>query len=209
MEVVLEDDATPLVMIIGTTLRRAATDPALARRAEGLKGVFALKSEKDPQAVTMRFDGGRVALSRGVAPDADVVVTVDLDNMSGPDAAKPKVHGALRHPKFALDVSKLLDAPAKPWPELARAFWAFAGEYPGMPESLRIVGLDDGTTLDLGTGAPVYEIHGTAAALTSIFGGGSVFGQDLLDGKVYAIGSMKHASILTGRSIEWTMRGAS
>jgi hypothetical protein len=209
MEVVLEDDATPLVMIIGTTLRRATADPALARRAEGLKGVFAVKSANDLQAVTMRFAGGRVALSRGVAPDANVVATVDLDNMSGPDAAKPKVRGALRHPKFALGVSKLLDAPLQPWPELARAFWAFAGAYPGMPESLRIVGLDDGTTVDLGAGAPVYEIHGDAAALGSIFGGGSVFGQDLLDGKVYAIGSMKHASILTGRSIEWTLRGAS
>ncbi len=207
MEFVLENDAAPIVMIIGTALRRATADPALARRAEALHGVFALKSAKDPQAVTLRFAEGRVVLSRGVAPDADVVATVDLDNMSGPDAPKPKVQGALRHPKLALGVSKLLDAPAKPWPELARAFWAFAADEPGMPEGMRVVDMDDGTTLELGAGPPVYEIHGSTAALTSIFAGTSVFGQDLLDGKVYASGSMKHASILTGRSIEWTLRG--
>ena len=89
MDVVLEPDATPLVRIIATTLRDSAADPDVARKAKRLRGVFVLRSEKDPQAVTMRFDRGRVALSRGVAPDAQVVVTVDLDNMSGPDAPKP------------------------------------------------------------------------------------------------------------------------
>ena len=101
MDVVLEPDATPLVRIIATTLRDSAADADVARKAERLRGVFTLRSEKDPQAVTMRFDRGRVALTRGVAPDAQVVVTVDLDNMSGPHAAKPKVRGAVRHLRLA------------------------------------------------------------------------------------------------------------
>jgi hypothetical protein len=42
----------------------------------------------------------------------------------------------------------------------------------------------------------------------SVFSGNSVFGQDLLDGKVFANGSLQHASIVTGRSLEWTLRGA-
>jgi hypothetical protein len=207
---VLEDDATPLVMIIATQLRRATADPAVARKAEGLRGIFALRSQKDPQAVTMRFGNGRVELERGVATDTQVVATVDLDNMSGPDATKPKVTGAFRHLRFALGVSKLLEPPARSWVEHAQAFWAFAGGAPGMPGAMRIVCLDDGVSLELGNDSDdCYEIHGSAAALTSIFSGNSVFGQDLLDSKVFASGSLQHASVLTGRSVDWALRGAS
>jgi len=206
VQVVPEDDATPLVKIIGATLRRALARPENVSRAANLDGVFALQSEHDPQAVTMRFSAGRVALTHGIAPDADVVVTVDLDHMSGPDAKKPKVRGALRHPKFALGVSKLLDTPPGSWQEHAQQFWGFANGAPGMPERLRVVCLDDHSALDLGSqDGSLYEIHGTADALIAIFSGNSVFGQDLLDGKVYAVGEMKHASILTGQSIAWMM----
>jgi hypothetical protein len=212
MDVVLEPDATPLVRIIATTLRDSASDADVARKAERLRGVFALRSEKDPQAVTMRFERGRVALTHGVAPDAQVVVTVDLDNMSGPDAPKPKVRGAFRHLRFALGVSKLLEPKVRPWSEHVQAFWAFAGDRRGMPERLRVVCLDDGAAVDVGTGtgagSSCYEIHGSALALVSIFSGNSVFGQDLLEGKVYAIGSLQHASVLTGSFLEWMMRGA-
>ena len=209
MQVVLEPDATPLVRIIATTMFASLVEADVARKAERLRGVFALRSEKDPQAVTMRFDRGRVELTRGVAPDAQVVVTVDLDNMSGPDAAKPKVRGAARHPWFALKVSKLLEPKARPWSEHAREFWESSHARSGMPDQLRVVCLDDGTELNLGNGADAkstYEIHGPAPALLSIFSGNSVFGQDLLDGKVFVIGSLQHASVLTGSFLEWMMR---
>jgi len=211
MEVLLEQDATPLVQIIATTLRDSVSDAALARKADRLRGVFVLRSQKDPQAVTMRFDRGKVELTRGVASDAHVVVTVDLDNMSGPDAPKPQARGALLHLRLALGVSKLLEPKARPWTEYATAFWAFTSERAGMPDRLRVVCLDDGTALELGgeRNGEQYEIHGTAAALVSIFSGNSVFGQDLLDGKVYAIGAMQFASVMTGSSLAWMMRGAS
>ena len=212
MEVQLEPDATPLVRIIATTLRESMSDAAVARKAARLRGVFVLRSQKDPQAVTMRFDRGRVELTRGVATDAQVVVTVDLDNMSGPDAPKPQARGALLHLRLALGVSKLLEPKARPWTEHAPAFWAFASERPGMPDRLRVVCLDDGAALDLGgdrNGQPgsCYEIHGSAPALVSILSGNSVFGQDLLDGKVYAIGTLQHASVITGGFLAWMMRG--
>jgi hypothetical protein len=212
IDVVCEDDATPLVLIIATQLRRAIADPEVARKAEDLRGVFALKSQKDPQAVTMRFENGNVRLERGVANDAQVVVTADLDNMNGPDAPKPKVAGAIRHPRFALGVSKLLDAPAPPWQTQARAFWTYAQTVPDVPAHLRVVCIDDGAAVDLGTPAtdqPAYEIHGSAPALASVFSGGSVFGQDLLEGKLFSRGSLKDMSILTGCSINWMLRGGS
>jgi hypothetical protein len=209
MQVGLEDDATPLVRIIATTLSQTMANPDMARKAANLKGVFALQSAKDPQAVTMRFATGRVHLERGVASDAQVIVTVDLDNMSGPDAPKPKVRGAVRHLKFALGVSKLLDGDKRPWTAHADAFWTFAADASGMPAHLRVVCLDTDETRDFGdiNGAVDYEIHGSATALAAVFSGGSVFGQDLLDGKVFGIGTLQHASILTGQSIAWMMRG--
>ena len=67
-----------------------------------------------------------------------------------------------------------------------------------MPERLTVVCLDDGAVLDLGADArreaddgAEYAIHGSSDALVSIFSGNSVFGQDLLDGKVYAVGSLQ------------------
>ncbi len=79
-----------------------------------------------------------------------------------------------------------------------------------MPAGIHVVCLDDRSALDLGddtTSADVYEIHGTAHALSSVFSGSSVFGQDLLEGKLYAVGTLAHASVLTGQSIAWAMRG--
>jgi hypothetical protein len=76
--------------------------------------------------------------------------------------------------------------------------------------NLNVVCLDGGETRDFGDAtAPVeYEIHGSADALTAVFSGGAVFGQDLLDGKVFASGTLQHASIITGQSIAWMMRGS-
>jgi hypothetical protein len=120
-------------------------------------------------------------------------------------SAKPKVSGAARHPMLALGASKVLEPPPGTWQEEARSFWGFAGDAPRMPRAISVRCTDEGTALVLGEGAPEYEIEGTAAALVSMFSGASVFGDDLLNGKVFAIGSLEHASVLTGRSIAWAL----
>jgi hypothetical protein len=207
VQIALEDDPTPLVRILGATLRRSARDPALATRMRGMRGVVALKSSVDPQAVTMRFDKGRVALERGVAADSGVVIEADLTKLNEPDAPKPKVRGAAKHPKLALAVSKVLEPPAGPWQAEARAFWDFAHDHPRMPATLLVVCTDDGARLVLGDGEPEYELHGSARALNSVFTGGSVLGEDLLNGKLCAVGSLQHLAELTGRSIAWMFEG--
>lgn len=65
-----EDDPTPLVLILANTVRRSVdADPS---RVAKLKGVAAVKSATDPQAVTLHFDKGDVYLEHGVAADAEV-----------------------------------------------------------------------------------------------------------------------------------------
>src|SRR5687768_248571 len=106
------DEAPPLARGLVMTLRRAATHAELAALLNKLEGRFALRSSKDPQSATIRFDKGRVEVVGGVDSDADVVVTADLDTLGQAGAPKPKVSGAARHPLLALQSSKLLDPPA-------------------------------------------------------------------------------------------------
>ena len=198
----LDDDAPPVARGLAATLRRAARDPKLATQLRRMRGVLALRSSVDKQAVTARFDDGRVRVSPGVAADADVVITLDFND----PAAKPKVSGAARHPVLALGASKVLEPPTGTWREEAQGFWTFAKDAPRMPRAMRVTATDEATPpLVLGDGEPEYEIEAPAAALTSVFSGASIFGEDLLNGKLFAIGSLEHASVLTGRSIAWAL----
>ena len=197
----VDDDAPPVALGVAATLRRAERDPKLAAQLRRMRGVLALRSSVDKQAVTARFDDGRVRVSPGVADDADVVITLDFNDPT----AKPKVSGAARHPVLALGASKVLEPPTGTWQEEARAFWAFAAGAPRMPRAVAVTCTDDGSSLVLGDGDPQYQIEGAAAALTSVFSGASVFGEDLLNGKVFAVGTLEQTSVLTGRSIAWVM----
>ena len=62
-----ERDAPPMVRMLGSSLRRAAARPDLAVRMRRLRGRVALRSTAGPQAVTIRFDRGRVHLTHGVS----------------------------------------------------------------------------------------------------------------------------------------------
>ena len=207
VQITLEDDPTPLVRILGATLRRSARNPALESKLRSMHGVVALKSSVDPQAATIRFDKGRLSLEHGVAADSGVVIEVDLTKMNEPDAPKPKVKGAAKHLKLALDAGKVLDPPAGAWQDEAIAFWEFARNHPRMPARLDVVCTDDGARMVLGGGEPHYELYGSARALNSVFTGGSVLGEDLLNGKLCAVGSLQHLAELTGRSIAWMFGG--
>lgn len=198
----IEREPPPVVLGVVTLLKRSAADPARRKRLERMSGVVGLKSVKDPQAATVRFGKGRLAVSSGVAEDVGVTITLDFDDAT----VKPKVSRAARHPVFALNLAKVLEPPKRAWQEEAEAFWTFAAQAPRMPQGLRVVCTDDGAELTLGQGGPdVYEIHGSADALRSVFSGASVLGQDMFEGRLFVVGSTQHASILTGRSIAWAM----
>ncbi len=205
--ITVEADPSPLALILASTLRRAARTPKLAQTLASTKGSVALKSSVDPQAATIRMGDGRAHVTSGVASDADVVIEVDINRMGDPNAPKPKVTGAERHPKLALAASKLLEPPHGTWQDEAAAFWAFASAHPGAPRSLRVVNTDTGGEVTFGDLPPEYELHGAERALINLFTGGAVLGQDLLDGKLAAVGTLRHTAELTGRSIAWMLGG--
>ena len=196
----IPSDAPPFVRGVAAMLKRSAQHPSLAKRLRGMSGVLALRSSSDPQTATVRFEKGRIELASGAASDADVVITLDPNDAS----VKPKVVGAAKHPLFALALAKVMEPPTGAWQEEAAAFWAFASAAPRMPARLRVLCTDDGTELILGSSdGPMYEVHGTAGALVSVFSGSSILGQDMLEGKVKCVGTIEHVSVLTGRAIAW------
>jgi hypothetical protein len=203
----VEPDPVPIVLVLAATLRRAARTPRLAESIGSTTGNVALRSTVDPQAATMRFGDGGVTIVRGVSDDVDVVISADLDRMADEKPPKPKVSGAARHPKLALNVSKLLEPPHGTWQEEARRFFAFATAHPGIPKSMRVVCTDDNSELTLGDGPAEYELHGSEHALLNVFCGNTVLGQDLLDGKIFAVGKLAHLAELTGRSLAWMLGG--
>ncbi len=203
----VEPDPVPIVLILAATLRRAARTPKLAAAIGQVKGNVALRSTVDPQAATMRFGNGGVTVVRGVSDDADVVIAADINTMADEKPPKPKVTGAARHLRLALTVGKLLDPPHGTWQEEAERFFSFATTRPGVPTSMRVVCTDDGSELTLGDTSVEYELHGSEHALLNVFCGNTVLGQDLLDGKIFAVGKLAHLAELTGRSLAWMLGG--
>ncbi len=200
-----EADPTPIVLIVAATLRRAERSPKLAALLEKASGNVALRSTVDPQAATIRFQRGRVRVERGVAPDTHVTIATDLNRMNDEDPPKPKVSGAAAHLRLALIAGKVLDPPTGTWQEAATDFWAHVSRHPASPTGLRIVCLDDRSELTLGATPASYEIHGTAHRLTALFSGNTVFGEELLAGHLYGVGSLQHTAELTGRSLAYMM----
>src|SRR5712692_1758343 len=134
----VKPEAPPVVRGVAARLKRSAAHPALSEKLVRMKGVLALRSDADPQSVTIRFDRGRISLAPGVAPDAGIVLTLDFND----DSVKPKIKGAVRHPLFGLSAAKVMEPPLGTWQDEAAAFWAFAQNTPRMPKSMLVVNTD-------------------------------------------------------------------
>ncbi len=202
LRIEVEDDPTPIVLILAATLRRSARQPKLAAAMAKAKGNVAMKSSVDPQAATIRFARGTITVVRGVASDAHVIIEADVNKMADENPPKPKVSGIAGHVRLALLASKVLEPPNAGWRNEATAFFAPTFANPKAPRGVSVTCLNDASTQTFGDPDTIeYEIHGTEHALLNVFCGNTVLGQDLLDGKIRAVGSLPHLAELTGRSI--------
>jgi hypothetical protein len=195
-----EKDGPPIVRILGSSLRRAAARPDVAKHLRAMRGRVALSSTVDPQAATIHFDRGAINLTHGVHRDADVLIRADLNTLGRPGAPKPRVTGAVRHPRLALGVAKALDSPPPgEWPAAVDELWAWAAGRGGRPDLLRVVCTDDGAEHVVGqAGGTRVEVHGPAWALTGVFTGGDHVGAALLEGRVWAVGDLPVLSSFVG-----------
>jgi hypothetical protein len=194
-QVSLEEDAPPLTRGLARDLRRRLEDPDFAALTGACRGVAVVRSAATPQAVTFRLADGAVAVTHGAASDADVTLTVELDDAQ----AEPEIEAGEAHSELRDWLLRLLDAPHPPWPEAAERFWATASKLPGAPAGLRIVDLDSGEERRFGeNGSRAYEIHGSAELLVRVLTAQELLIEAAHRGRVFVLGSMPELSVLTG-----------
>ncbi|MEU9852278.1 hypothetical protein [Streptomyces sp. NPDC047974] len=199
VDVRIEDDATPLVRLIGRTLRDSARAghalPVLRRSA----GTVAIRSHDTPQAATITFGDG-VSVSSGVLVEPDATITVDLNARFAPVAA-PSGDAEL-----AADALLALSPPVPDWQTAATHFWSAARSVPGIPDVLIAVteGPDGLEQLVLGEGATHYLIAGAPEVLAGVFSGADDLLAVLSTGALGIQGTMSQLSVMVGAS--WKVR---
>lgn len=199
VEVRVERNAVPIVRVVAAMARRSLNQPNVATQVARVRGIVALQSATDPQAATLRIAGNAITVERGVADDAQVIITADLTD----SAAKPKLEGAARHPMLALAAGKLLEPPIGPWTAEADRFVTAALASSACPRPIRVVCTDDGELRQWGgDGEPTIEFHGPADALASAMSGSSVITEDVLAGHIDVVGTLKDLAVLSRFAIE-------
>lgn len=203
MAVTTEENPTPLVLILANTVRRAhAANP---KRIDRMRGVAAVCSANDAQAVTLRFDRGDVHLDHGRATDAGVVISLDLERDGLPGAPKPKVQGALRHLRFALALDKALDPPLPVWQTAAESFWRLTSGHPFMPTGLRVID-EGGEEAIVGERGPdAFEIRGPGDRLARVFVGTAFVLEEAQQGRLHVRGSMAESMAMTAAGLDLAM----
>ena len=188
--VTVEEDASPVVRLIGRTLRGTTA---------GLTGTVVVRSHDTPQVATVVLSGDVVEVSAGVVGEPDASVVVDLHARFAP-TEEPIGDAAL--------AAALLRAlrPALPhWRDAARRFWETTRAIPGMPEVLVVeaLGPDGPERARLGEGTTSYLLSGPADLLSGVLSGAD----DLLAALGAGLrvqGSLAQLSVMTAAS--WKVR---
>lgn len=199
VRVAIEDDASPLVRLIGRTLRDAArvghAEDELGRAA----GVVAVRSHDTPQAATLTFEDGAVSVTGGVFLEPDATLVVDLHARFAA-TEEPVGDGEL-----AAGALRALCPPLPHWREAAARFWELTRGITGMPDVLVVEadGPDGPEHARLGEGATSYVVAGPADLLAGVFSGTDDFLASLAAG-VRIKGSLSQLSVMTAAS--WKVR---
>ncbi|MFI6417172.1 hypothetical protein ACIBG6_07110 [Streptomyces sp. NPDC050842] len=200
VDVRIEDDATPLVRLIGRTLRDSARAghalPVLRKPA----ATVAIRSHETPQAATITFGGGGVEVSSGVRVEPDATITVDLNARFAP------VDAPSGNAELAADALLALSPPVPDWQSAAEHFWTAARSVPGIPDVLIAVteGPDGLEQVVLGDGTTQYLIAGAPETLAGVFSGADDLLAVLSTGAIGIQGTMSQLSVMVGAS--WKVR---
>ncbi|HWJ08880.1 MAG TPA: hypothetical protein VNS46_05855, partial [Nocardioides sp.] len=115
--VTIEDDASPLVRLIGRTLEDSLRSGHGREVLGGAVGAVVLRSHDTPQVATITVSEGLVDVTAGAALDPATTVVVDLNARFAP-VAEPDGDAAL-----AAGVVRALTPPLPHWRDAAARFW--------------------------------------------------------------------------------------
>jgi hypothetical protein len=199
LSVAVEDDATPVVRLIGQRLREAVRLGHATEVVGRGHGTVVVRSHDTPQAATVAFTAGGVAVTGGVSSAPDATLVVDLHARFAP-TEEPAGDVPL-----ALAVLDALRPPLPPWREAAERFWAATRGIRGVPEVLLVEtdGLDGPERGRFGSGATEYLIAGPADLLAGVFTGADDLLAALAAG-VQVRGTLAQLSVMTAAS--WKVR---
>ncbi|WP_408895833.1 hypothetical protein ACJ5H2_13035 [Nocardioides sp. R1-1] len=194
----VEEDGTPLVRLVGRTLRDATTAAGPDPLA-GLSGRVGIRSHDTPQAVTVALGAGLVEVTSGILAEPDASVVVDLHARFAP-TQEPVGDAEL--------AAALLDAlrlPLPAWREAAAHFWSVTRAVPGIPDVLVVeaFGPDGPEHGRFGEGTTTYGIAGPADLLAGVFCGADDLLASLAAG-VQVRGTLAQLSVMTAAS--WKVR---
>jgi len=193
LELVIEDEAPPLVRVFANTLKLTLEQPKGHKIAAAAKGIFALQSTRGPQAVTIDIGVDEIRLTHGCSEQAQVVLQMDFNN---PKLA-PKIIGLFKHPLLAYRIGKLLSVPLPDWADSAKRFWAATHELSDMPDKLIITCTNEERSLSFGGGDSQVELYGSSDQLESMLVGNSLLVQDTIAGKIRFRGTLQHMAGLS------------
>lgn len=197
--VLIEDDASPLVRLVGRTLRDATWSGHAADVLGRTSGLVAVRSHDTPQAATVAFGAETIEVVAGIIGEPDATIVVDLhDRFAATE--DPTGDSAL-----AAGVLHALRPPVPLWRDAAVRFWEVTREIPGIPDVLVVDA--DGTNGSehgqFGEGASRYRIAGPADLLAGVFSGADDFLASL-DAGVQVQGTLSQLSVMTAAS--WKVR---
>lgn len=195
----IEDDASPLVRLVGRTLRDAARAGHAADELGRVAGLVAVRSHDTPQAATIAFRDGAIEVTSGVLVKPDATVVVDLhDRFASTEEPTGDV-------VLAAGVLLALRPPLPRWRDAAARFWEVTRGIPGIPEALVVdaVGTDGPEHGQFGEGSTRYRIAGPADVLAGVFSGVDDFLASL-DAGVQVQGTLSQLSVMTAAS--WKVR---
>ncbi|MDO3638619.1 hypothetical protein Q2100_22965 [Mycolicibacterium sp. KC 300] len=200
LDIRIEDDASPIVRLIGRTIADSVRDHRTDVAAPAVRGTVAIRSHDTPQAATITTSECGVTVSSGVFAEPDASLTVDLNRRF---AVVEEPVGAGDLADMALD---LLSPPLPDWRVAAETFWAAARAIPGIPDVLVAVadGPDGLTQHVVGEGGTHYVVAGPPELLAGIFSGADDLLAALSTGLVGVRGTLTQLSVLVAAS--WKVR---
>lgn len=199
VRVEIDDDATPVVRLLGRTLRDAVRIGHTAEVLERGTGAIAVRSHDTPQAATVTLRGEVVTVTGGVFAPVDATLVVDLEARFAPT----------QDPDGDTDLAEgllcTLRPPLPPWREAAERFWDLTRGIRGIPEVLVAVAQEpDGPhEARFGAGPTVYRMVGTPDALAGVFTGADYL-LTALESGLRVQGTLSQVSVMTAAS--WKVR---
>lgn len=196
----IEDDASPIVRLIGRTLRDSARAGHALDTLHASTGTVVIRSHDTPQAATISFGDNGIDVSSGVRIESDAAITVDLNARFAP-TADPSGDADL-----ARGVLRALTPPLPGWREAAQRFWDATRSIPGIPDVLIAVteGPDGVEQIVLGDGPTQYLMASDPETLAGVFSGADDLIAVLFSGALGIQGTLSQLSVMTGAS--WKVR---